>query len=44
MMEDAMDLGDKNEDADDIYNSILGEIGLSKGAEIKEDMQLKAMN
>ena len=28
MIGDAMDMGDANEEADDVYNSILGEIGL----------------
>ena len=28
MIGDAMDMGDANADADDVYNSILGEIGL----------------
>ena len=28
MTGDAMDMGDANGDADDVYNSILGEIGL----------------
>jgi hypothetical protein len=29
MMADAMDMGDTNEEADDVYNQILGEIGMS---------------
>ena len=28
MMQDAMDMGDANEEADDVYNQILGEIGM----------------
>ena len=28
-MTDAMDMGDANEEADDVYNSILGEIGMA---------------
>ena len=29
MVGDAMDMGEENEEADDVYNSILGEIGMS---------------
>ena len=28
MVQDAMDMGDTQEEADDVYNQILGEIGL----------------
>ena len=28
-MSDAMDMGDTNEEADDVYNQILGEIGMN---------------
>ena len=28
MINDAMDMGEGNEEADDVYNQILGEIGL----------------
>ena len=29
MVADAMDMGDVNEEADDVYNQILGEVGMS---------------
>ena len=32
MVADAMDMGDANEEADDVYNQILGEIGLGMDA------------
>ena len=36
MMTEAMDMGDANEEADDVYNQILGEIGMEieSGAQV----------
>ncbi len=38
MIGDAMDMGDANADADDVYNSILGETGLEIEAGVSTGM------